>query len=194
MNCIVNVQKHTNENNSLSLTTDYRDESYLWIERETTGSGNAKVGVELAGACWIRGGIVCLYDFVHPANTASGNPSECIWVRGFGFLNQNSVIETQLVDSQGIDGAVGIRIKDAVQGLKIDITTQGFHDPNSRLLIVDNPSDCTGLDITIRCGGNEASKSFADYVDIGSGWQGSTLRFFDQKNGTLTQLESGVSS
>ena len=147
-----------------------------------------KVGVELAGDnCSIRGGLVELKDWIHPApglHTPTGDAAEAIWVTGNACL-----IETQLFDHDGVNGSIGIRAKAAVQGLTVDCTTRGFHQLNDRVIVFHPTLDPKGIDITLRISGM-TTKSIDDYVDIAVGWTGK-FRVINAATGEITDLVEG---
>lgn len=182
VNCVVNVQKAVNEHTGLDIS------GVITRSCVPYASGFRKVGVEVGDVCSIRGGLINLVDWVHPNHTASGQPSECVWINDAAT---GVVVDTALVDGQGINGAVGVRVKGSVKSCKIDITTQGFAGALSKLLVVDNASSCDGLDVTLRITDNTSGKTLADYVDIGTGWTGVPIKMIDAFNGTYTELAVG---
>jgi hypothetical protein len=145
-----------------------------------------KVGVELGGECSLRGGLVQLTGWKHPLNEFSGQPAEAIWVTGDGC-----VIDTHLIDGDGIDGSIGIRTKGARRNLRVDCIADGFQQPNERILVVDDAAHTNGLDITLRING--AVKPIRGYIDIGAGWTGS-IRLIDTANGKTMSLPQGEGS
>ena len=172
MNCIINVQREV--------------KAWDMFNVEGMQPFAGKVGVELGDATSIRGGFVALVNWKHPSNEYSGRPSEAIWVRGDGC-----VIDTHLIDSDGIDGSIGIRTKGERRGLIVDCIVNGFHQPNERLLVVEDAAHTNGLDITFRING--VVKPIDGYVKIGSGWTGS-IKLIDTANGRTMVLQQGMAT
>lgn len=180
VNCIVNVQEDVIDWNTIDIPGV--------ITRSTVGKGNAKVGVELNSRCSIRGGVVELEkwhlvdkDTGKDLNTPSGRPCEAIRVMPNSEL---VVIDTLLVDGQGINGAVGIHIVGPCHGLKIDCMVYGFDQPNSRLLVIDDPAHVTGLDVTFRV---KAVKPFSGYVTGSTG----SVKIIDTASGKTIPAPQG---
>jgi hypothetical protein len=177
MNCVVNIQKDVNEWNTIEIPG--------LITRSTVGPGNAKVGVELGSRCSIRGGVVNLTDWCHPAHKPSGKPCECIRIaKGSDLV----VVDTLLVDDQEIDGATGVHVVGPCRGLKVDCVVYGFRLPAERLLVVDDATHSDGLDITFRVNG--IVKPIEGYVKTGPDWTGS-IKLIDTANGKTTVLPQG---
>jgi hypothetical protein len=176
MNCIVNIQEDVTEWNTIDIPGV--------ITRSTVGERNAKAGIEMGSRCSIRGGLVELAKWHHPAHTPSGKPCECVRIASG---TQLAVINTLLVDGQGIDGAVGVHTVGPCHGLTIDCVVVGFELPADRLLVVDDAAH-TNVDITFRING--AAKRIGGYIDIGAGWTGS-IRLIDTANGKTMTLPQG---
>lgn len=168
-NCIINVQREVKQ----------------WDVFNVEGMQPffGKVGVEMGGGASIRGGYVALVNWKHPVHELSGRPAEAIWVRENGC-----VIDTHLYDRDEIDGSIGIRVKGARNGLRVDCVTEGFHQPKERLLVVEDAANTNGLDITFRING--AVKPIDGYIKIGPGWTGS-IRLIDTANGKTMALPQG---
>jgi hypothetical protein len=118
-------------------------------------------------------------------HTPSGKPCECVRIaRGSELV----VIDTSLVDNQHVDGATGVHIVGPCSGLKVDCVTYGFQLPDSRLLVIDDPTHTNGLDITFRING--ATKPIDGYIRTGPGWTGS-IKVIDTANGKTMVLPQG---
>jgi hypothetical protein len=169
LNCIVNVQRDVKKLNTIDIPG--------------VGSYAGKVGVELGWRCSIRSGQIVLTNWKHPHNEYSGKPAEAIWIRG-----DDVVLDTMLVDDDGLDGSIGIRTKGARRGLRVDCFVNGFQQPNDRLLIIENAARTNGLDITFRING--AVKPIGGYIQTGPGWTGS-IRLIDTSNGKIISLPEG---
>lgn len=168
VNCIVNVQREVKTN-------------VFNVPGMQSFAG--KVGIELGDACSIRGGYIALLDWKHPVNEYSGRPAEAIWIMGDG-----TVVDTNLSESDKIDGSVGVRVKGPRRGVRIDCNVRGFQSPKDRILVVDDAAHTSGLDITLRING--AVKPIGGYIDIGAGWTGS-IRLMDTSNGKTMTLPEG---
>ncbi len=127
-----------------------------------------KVGIQIdAERCSIRGGTVELYDWAHPLHTKTGDASEAIWINA-----DLCTVETVLVDNDGVNGSIGIRVLGARKGLKIDCTTSGFHQSSDRIIVFNTTLAQKAIDVTLRVSGI-TTKDIDNYVDIGVGWTGS---------------------
>lgn len=146
-NCIVNVPLNTKE----------------W-PRFAAPDGrtyDGTVGVVLDERCSILGGVIELSPWLNidsstgkPINAPSGKPATAIRV-----LGDNVTIETDLVDWDGLDGSIGIEIVGPRKNVKINCNVcGGFDQPHDRLLLVDDPKNCTGLDVTFRRANGKVAK------------------------------------
>jgi hypothetical protein len=169
VNCIVNVQRDVKKLNAINIPKI--------INR--TG----KIGVELGDRCTIRGGTVALLDWKHPASEYSGLPAKAIVVRG-----DDSIVDTLLVDDDGIDGSVGIQLVGRRRDVQVDCVVVGFQQANELLLVVEDGANTNALDITFRING--MVKPIGGYIKIGAGWTGS-IKLIDTTNGKTIALPQG---
>jgi hypothetical protein len=171
--CVINVQRDV--------------QTYNQFTRALPGINYAdkKVGAQIDGErCSIRGGTVELLDFKHPAHEYTGDASEAIWING-----DLCTVETVLVDYDGVNGSIGIRVLGACKGLKIDCMTYGFHQSNDRIIVFHPTLVSNAIDVTLRVSGI-TTKSIDDYVDIGSGWTGS-FKVINTTTGATTTFVEG---
>ena len=169
VNCIVNAQRDVKKHDTLNIPN---------VINQT-----GKIGVELGPRCTLRGGTVSLLNWKHSSNEFSGLPAKAIVVRG-----DDCVIDTLLVDEDGIDGSVGIQLAGQRRDVRIDCMVVGFQQANERLLVVDDGAHTNSLDVTFRING--AVKPIDGYVKIGAGWTGS-IRLIDTTNGRTIALPQG---
>lgn len=166
--CTVNVQLAAKEITSFN------------VPGFTVYSGLA--GIEIVGdGARIRGGHVVLTNWIHPLNTASGNAAI-----GIILGASDCIIDTNLIDGDGLDGSTGIYIPGQRHNIVINSNTRGFHDQSARIL--DMPGKYTALDITLRMDGFK--KPIGDYIDLAPGWTGS-IRLIDTSTGKVHSLTEG---
>jgi hypothetical protein len=166
-----------------------------------------KVGVELDGEnCSIRGGVIELNNWINEGvpHIVTGDGAEAIRVTADGC-----VIETDLRDSDTVNGSIGIRISGARKGLKVDCfvagfdgTKDGFEGTNDRILkFTGTANNSQGLDITLRGDFQKNIKNDDDmpsetdgvekYIDIATGTWTGTIRFINTRNGDIRVLTHG---
>jgi hypothetical protein len=130
IDCDVRVQRETNEHNTFAV--------------DGLPSYAGKAGIQLdGGGAIIDGGIYELVNWVHPANTPSGRPATAIIVNA-----PDCTIRTELIDSDGLDGSVGIYVTKNATNLRIDCDVIGFNGPTDKMIVVE--PGVTGLDATFR--------------------------------------------
>jgi hypothetical protein len=170
--CVINVQRDVEQYNQFADVLP--DIVY-----------KSKVGVQIDGErCSIRDGSVELLDWAHNLHTKTGNPSEAIWING-----DLCTVDTVLVDYDGVNGSIGIRVSGARHGLKIDCMTYGFHESSDRIIVFQPTLSCKAIDVTLRVSGI-TTKLIDDYVDLGAGWTGS-FKVINTTTGTTTTFVEG---
>jgi hypothetical protein len=145
------------------------------------------VGVRFAGErSTMLGGSLELTDYYYPTQTKP------IAARaGLVITADLCQVETRLVDTDGANGTVGIRITGRRHGNRIDCRTHGFHQSNDRLLVVDDGGQkdlqvrFRGPDIDVR-----TATTIGKYIDIPRGWDGS-ITLVNTTTGQAARLTEG---
>lgn len=182
VDCVINVQKQATVHNQFSISP------ITWVS--LNGGTHKKVGVQFDGnENSISGSVVELNTYIAP-NTASGVPAEAIWING----DSCKVVDTYIVDADGVNASIGIRILGTRSDVKIDATFRGFADANAKCLIIDSPGNCVGLDIKLRIpvgSGGSAKTTLAEYVTIGTTYKG-RIELINTTTGAVTTYVDGV--
>ena len=163
-NCIVNVQRDVKQWNTIDLPGII------------TRTG--KIGVVLGTRCSIRGGTVELCGYKHTSHEYSGKPATAIVVWG-----DDVVIDTYLVDDDGVDGSIGIEMQGDRRCLRADCIVTGFHEPAARIFVAKGK--CNGIDLTFRL--DHMAKPPAGYIDVRPDFTGS-IRLIDTSTGKTVAL------
>ncbi len=128
--CKVKVQLETKEHNVFAV--------------DGLPSYSGKAGIQLdGGGAIIDGGLVNLVNWIHPANTPSGNPAKCIIVNA-----PDCIIRTKLIKSDGLNGSIGIYVTQKATNLRVDCDAIGFNAPLDKMIVVE--PGVIGLDATFR--------------------------------------------
>ncbi len=137
--CDVRVQLETNEHNAFTV--------------DGLPSYSRKAGIQLdGGGAIIDGGIVNLVDWIHPANTPSGKAATAIIVNA-----PDCTIRTKLIDSDGLDGSIGIYVTKNATNCKIVCDVIGFAGPTDKMIQVE--PGVVGLDATFHTFNKHGSTS-----------------------------------
>ncbi len=101
-----------------------------------------KAGAQLdGGGAIIDGGIYELTNWIHPANTPSGKAATAIIVNA-----PDCTIRTKIIDSDGLDGSIGIYVTKNATNCKVVCDVIGFAGPTDHMIIAQD--GVVGLDAT----------------------------------------------
>ncbi len=139
IDCDVRGQLETNEHNAFS------------VPGLPNYSGKACIQLD-GGAAIIDGGVVELTNWIHPANTPTGKAATAIIVNA-----PDCTIRTKLIDSDGLDGSIGIYVTKNATNCKVVCDVIGFNGPTDRMIFAE--PGVTGLDATFHTFNKHGSTS-----------------------------------